>query len=213
MRVYWQPIIKRASYKFFFSSVKRRDIFSVNCRVYFIIHISQSEANDELCKANKYLDFLDILLTAKDENGQGLTDREIRDEADTFLFEGESFNAEWFKSLSKTKYRIGTEAELKKRLPDSSISSLIQAGWCQEGHLIPKNLFQHSHGQTTALWDSCARASLMHENMHWCLSESCLTEASSVTTLRSLFFILNCFGLEWHLWDLNCTSLWRLSSQ
>lgn len=36
----------------------------------------------------KNLDFLDILLSAKDENGEGLTDLEIRNEADTFLFEG-----------------------------------------------------------------------------------------------------------------------------
>ncbi|XP_033748762.1 cytochrome P450 4F6-like isoform X1 [Pecten maximus] len=34
------------------------------------------------------LDFLDILLTARDENGTGLTDREVRDEVDTFLFAG-----------------------------------------------------------------------------------------------------------------------------
>ena len=34
------------------------------------------------------MDFLDILLTAKDENGKGLSPMEIRNEVDTFLFEG-----------------------------------------------------------------------------------------------------------------------------
>lgn len=37
---------------------------------------------------SRHLDFLDILLTAKDENSQGLTSLEIRNEVDTFLFEG-----------------------------------------------------------------------------------------------------------------------------
>ena len=40
-------------------------------------------------KSNRYTDFLDILLTACDEDGQGLTNLEIRDEVDTFLFEGD----------------------------------------------------------------------------------------------------------------------------
>ena len=33
-------------------------------------------------KQRKYLDFLDILFTAPDEDGRGLSDLEVRDEAD-----------------------------------------------------------------------------------------------------------------------------------
>jgi len=36
----------------------------------------------------KFVDFLDMLLKAKDNSGKGLTDIEIRDEVETFLFEG-----------------------------------------------------------------------------------------------------------------------------
>ena len=40
--------------------------------------------NEKSTSKRKYLDFLDILLTAADEDGKGLSDLEIRDEADTF---------------------------------------------------------------------------------------------------------------------------------
>ena len=36
----------------------------------------------------RVLDFLDILLSAQDSDGKGLSDMEIRQEVDTFLFEG-----------------------------------------------------------------------------------------------------------------------------
>ena len=36
----------------------------------------------------KHPDFLDILLLARDKDGKGMSDIEIRDEVDTFLFAG-----------------------------------------------------------------------------------------------------------------------------
>lgn len=48
----------------------------------------QLQKNPKCIENKKYVDFLDILLLAKDENGESLTDIEIRDEVETFLFEG-----------------------------------------------------------------------------------------------------------------------------
>ena len=43
---------------------------------------------------------------------------------------------------------MGTEAEIQPP-PDSSVSSLILVGWCEEGHPATKNLLQLSQA---ALW-------------------------------------------------------------
>ena len=48
----------------------------------------QAEDDNGIESKNKHLDFLDILLLARDENGDGMTDSEIREEVDTFLFAG-----------------------------------------------------------------------------------------------------------------------------
>ena len=60
----------------------------------------QKTKEKEGTERKRYLDFLDILLSARDEHGVGLTPLEIRNGADTFLFEGLSSYLEiitkWF---------------------------------------------------------------------------------------------------------------------
>lgn len=53
--------------------------------LYFVCYIQRDDP-DILNTRRK--DFLDILITARDENDKGLTAEEIRAEVDTFLFEG-----------------------------------------------------------------------------------------------------------------------------
>ena len=44
-------------------------------------------------------------------------------------------------------YEMEAEIQLLlKRYPDSSVSSLILVGWCEEGHPATKTLLRHSHG-------------------------------------------------------------------
>lgn len=59
-----------------------------------------------------HLDFLDILLTSKDEDGKGLSDLEIREEVDTFLFAGHDTTAS---GISWALYTLSRHPEHQRK--------------------------------------------------------------------------------------------------
>uniref|UniRef100_A0A674PL55 aromatase n=1 Tax=Takifugu rubripes TaxID=31033 RepID=A0A674PL55_TAKRU len=90
----------------------------------------KKEKELERIQAKRNLDFLDILLFAKDENQQGLLDEDIRAEVDTFMFEGHDTTA-------------------------SGISFLLYNLACHPKHqkLCRKEIMQVLHGKDTMDWE------------------------------------------------------------
>ncbi|XP_057633831.1 cytochrome P450 4F5 isoform X2 [Chionomys nivalis] len=74
-----------------------------------------SQSVDEFLKSktkSKTLDFIDVLLLAKDEHGEELSDEDIRAEADTFMFGGHDTTAS---GLSWTLYNLARHPEYQER--------------------------------------------------------------------------------------------------
>ncbi|XP_078063013.1 ultra-long-chain fatty acid omega-hydroxylase-like isoform X1 [Mustelus asterias] len=63
-------------------------------------------------KRGKVMDFLDILLLSKDEDGNGLSDEAIQSEADTFMFEGHDTTAS---GISWVLYNLARHPEYQSK--------------------------------------------------------------------------------------------------
>ncbi|XP_052819369.1 leukotriene-B4 omega-hydroxylase 3-like [Mya arenaria] len=82
----------------------------------------------------KYLDFLDILLTAKDENGVGLSYMDIRNEVDTFLFEGHDTTAS---AISWILYSLAEHPEYQQKCQEE-VDEVLQGRQDVEWSDLPK---------------------------------------------------------------------------
>ncbi len=82
----------------------------------------------EVSKTRKYLDFLDILLTAVDEEGKGMGDLEIRNEVDTFMFEGHDTTTS---AMSWTLYCLAQHPEHQDKVREELRSVLMGREWLE----------------------------------------------------------------------------------
>ncbi|XP_066127002.1 cytochrome P450 4F2-like [Saccopteryx bilineata] len=87
-------------------------------------HTLPDQGIDDFLKAKaktKTLDFIDVLLLSKDEDGKKLSDEDIRAEADTFMFEGHDTTAS---GLSWILYNLAKHPEYQERCRQEVIQLL-----------------------------------------------------------------------------------------
>nr|XP_019604928.1 PREDICTED: cytochrome P450 4A11 [Rhinolophus sinicus]XP_019604929.1 PREDICTED: cytochrome P450 4A11 [Rhinolophus sinicus] len=81
----------------------------------------QEDRELEKVRRKRHLDFLDILLFARMENGSSLSDKDLRAEVDTFMFEGHDTTAT---GISWILYALATHPEHQQRCREE-IQSLL----------------------------------------------------------------------------------------
>ncbi|XP_005353663.1 cytochrome P450 4A12 isoform X1 [Microtus ochrogaster] len=91
----------------------------------------QDEGELEKVKKKRRLDFLDILLFARMENGSSLTDKDLRAEVDTFMFEGHDTTAS---GISWILYALASHPEHQQRCRDE-VQSLLGGASITWDHL------------------------------------------------------------------------------
>ncbi|XP_068395928.1 taurochenodeoxycholic 6 alpha-hydroxylase-like isoform X2 [Eschrichtius robustus] len=84
----------------------------------------QKEGELEKVRSKRHLDFLDILLFARMENGSSLSDVDLRAEVDTFMFEGHDTTAS---GISWILYALASHPEHQQRCREE-IQSLLGDG-------------------------------------------------------------------------------------
>ncbi|XP_047726074.1 cytochrome P450 4A11-like isoform X1 [Prionailurus viverrinus] len=84
----------------------------------------QEEGALEKVRSKRHLDFLDILLFARMEDGSSLSDKDLRAEVDTFMFEGHDTTAS---GISWILYALATHPEHQQRCREE-VQSLLGDG-------------------------------------------------------------------------------------
>ncbi|XP_077996722.1 cytochrome P450 4F6-like [Glandiceps talaboti] len=72
----------------------------------------ETETKDNIKNKTKYIDFMNILLQARDEDGKGLTEEEIREQVDTFMFAGHDTTAS---AISWCLYNLARNPEHQQK--------------------------------------------------------------------------------------------------
>jgi len=74
--------------------------------------VAEHGIRDHGLSSKKYMDFMDILLMCRDDKGEGLTDREIGEQVDSFLFAGHDTTAA---SVTWVLYELAKNPDIQDR--------------------------------------------------------------------------------------------------